>query len=346
MRKQMVYLGFAAAALLAVGTLKAEPVPWTHRNFLDNPDDFHFAIVPDRAGGDYRGAFTNALAKINLMRPEFVMTVGDLIQGASKLEEMRAQQTELTNMTAKVIPPFFTVVGNHDISRSRTNPPGFESVNEDNRKVWKEYYGENTYYSFVYKKVLFVCLNTMEGRDSRPKQCGITPEQYAWFAKTLDENKDARWTCIFMHQPGVWNTADWIRFEKAKLVPHGRYTVFAGDWHCYYHARRYGFDYYVLSVAGGTSSMNARISAKRPFLLGPEYGEMDHIAWVTMTKDGPVVANLLIDGILPGDYLNQGNSKATVYTTPIDVPPDPKTVERLAAQAKANKEKAAKASRK
>ena len=43
----------------------AEPRPWTHLNFQNDPDDFQFAIVPDRTGGDYRGAFTNALEKVN-----------------------------------------------------------------------------------------------------------------------------------------------------------------------------------------------------------------------------------------------------------------------------------------
>lgn len=277
--------------------------PWTHRNFQNDPEDFRFAIVPDRGGGDCRGAFTNALAKVNLMRPEFVMTVGDLITGLKKPDILRKQQAELTNMTAKVIAPFFYVVGNHDITRSR---PCYTNNNEESRMVWKEFYGERTYYSFTYKKCLFICLNTMEGRDMRPKQVGITAEQYAWARKTLAENADVRWTFVFMHQPGEWKTDAWERFEKDDLKDR-RYTVFAGDWHEYLHARRYGRDYYILSVAGGVSANNKEDSRT---LLGPEYGEMDHITWVTMTKDGPVVANLKLDGIFAGDYLDQSNTKA------------------------------------
>src|SRR5262249_30759143 len=34
---------------------------------------------------------------------------------------------------------------------------------------------------------------------------------------------------------------------------------------------------------------------------GVEYGEFDHITWVTMKKDGPVIANILLDGILRED---------------------------------------------
>ena len=44
-------------------------MPWTHLNYQNAPDDFQFAIVPDRNGGDYRNAFTNALVKVNLMHP-------------------------------------------------------------------------------------------------------------------------------------------------------------------------------------------------------------------------------------------------------------------------------------
>lgn len=43
--------------------------------------DFHFAIVSDRSGGHGRGVFKKAMLQRNLLRPEFVMCVGDLIQG-------------------------------------------------------------------------------------------------------------------------------------------------------------------------------------------------------------------------------------------------------------------------
>ena len=55
---------------------------------------------------------------------------------------------------------------------------------------------------------------------------------------------------------------------------------------------------------------------------------MDHITWVTMTKDGPEVVNLKLDGILPGDYLNRATSKDDTQLYDLDVPPDPKALER------------------
>ena len=336
------YVAFAAflifSGVIPEAVFGADQKPWTHLNFQNDPDDFQFAIVPDRTGGDYRGAFTNALDKVNRMHPEFVITVGDLVEGMN-MQYVNArrtiadvqieQQTELTNMTAKVVAPFFTVVGNHDIGRSRPYPPCFARANEESTKGWKKFYGNDTYYSFVYKRVLFVCLNTMDGRGAGRKQVGITDKQYAWFKKTLDDNADVRWTCIFMHQPAEWLTDAWFRFEKEELTKR-RYTVFAGDWHTYLHAKRHGRDYYVLSVAGGGSCMNARLGGEqRTQLKGPEYGEMDHITWVTMTPDGPDVMNLVLGGMLPGDYLNQKTTLNEKYTDALDYPADRETIERL-----------------
>ena len=300
------------------------PKPWTHLNFQDDPDDFHFAIVPDRTGGDFRGAFTNALAKVNLMRPAFVMTVGDLIPGLKPPKVIRPQRIALTNMASKVIAPFFYVVGNHDIGRSR---PSYPLNHEESLEVWKEFHGERTYYSFMYRGVLFIALDTMEGRDSRRPQVGITKEQYAWFKKTLDAHADARWTIIFMHQPSAWKSVDWEAFEKAELSKR-KYTVFAGDWHHYIYARRHGRDHYVLAVAGGCSAGN-ELNGDSRVLLGKDYGEMDHITWVTMTKEGPVVANLTLDGILPGDYLTQRTTLSTEQPLPLDEPPDKEVVEKF-----------------
>ena len=64
---------------------------------------------------------------------------------------------------------------------------------------------------------------------------------------------------------------------------------------------------------------DAQIAGKR----GAEYGDFDHITWVTMTAEGPEVVNLKLDGILPGDFLNATNSKDLhhVRTRKLDVPP-------------------------
>ena len=306
--------------------------PWTHLNFQDDPETFRFAIVPDRSGGDLRGAFTNALAKLNLLCPDFVMSVGDLVNGLAPDEEWRRQQDELKGMISTVSAPFFVVVGNHDIGASRAADPDAYSRS---LRIWQDHFGQETYYSFVHKNCLFLILNTSDGRRREFKQqVPITEEQYAWARKTLKEHEDVRWTFIFMHQPDAWMWTTWKNFEKNDLGTR-KYTVFAGDWHSYLHVRRNNRDYYVLSVAGGVGCRANRRDKAGPDtvvnkatksvfrgteeLAGEEYGEMDHITWVTMRKDGPVVVNLKLDGILPGDYLNRANTKSAALKNAPDL---------------------------
>jgi len=321
--KRLTVSAAMLAACVALGG--AERHPWSHLDFKDDPQDFRFAIVPDRTGGDFRGAFTNALRCCNLMHPAFVMTVGDLIQGHSNEARTRAQQDELTNFVSQVRAPFFYTVGNHDIFVSvDTNKPNDRTKHTMSTRVWKDYFGENTYYSFTYKNCLFLVLNGQDGRyDWTHIRDSITPTQYDWIRKTLAEHKDVRWTFIFMHQPDIWSSKEWCQLEQDSLVSR-KYTVFAGDWHSYFHYRRHGRDYYVLSVAGGIGGeVYRRKEADRSKLYGAEYGEFDHITWVTMTADGPEVVNLKLDGILPGDFLNVTNSKDLhhVRTRKLDVPP-------------------------
>jgi hypothetical protein len=77
---------------------------------------------------------------------------------------------------------------------------------------------------------------------------------------------------------------NWPELEEELIKrPH---TVFAGHVHKYLKRVRHGRSYLQLATTGGGSQMR-----------GIEEGEFDHVVWVTLTDDGPVIANLLLDGI-------------------------------------------------
>ena len=310
---------------------KSASVPWTHQNFLDDPDDFTFAIIPDRTGGDHRGGWTNALLKANYLRPEFLMSIGDMIRGSWHSKESQLNQwLELRDMLSKVDCPFYSVVGNHDVSAPPRPGKGDEIINgikvhpwEDSLSFWNKFNGPD-YYSFIYKNVLFLCLNTMDSSDG----VGMSEKQCNWMRSVLEKNSDVRWTMIFMHAPLQWTRPEWIKMED-EVLSKRKYTVFAGDWHTYLHVKRMGRDYYVLSVAGGCSEMGARQYDGRPKLWGPEWGEMDHLMWVVMTKDGPRVSNICVDGVLPGDYLNVLTTKSVGPSIVLDRPASPEIIKRI-----------------
>ena len=247
--------------------------PWSNLGMNDDPDNFQFAIVTDRTGGHRAGVFMDAIRKINLLQPEFVMSVGDLIEGyTTDKKEIRREWDEFNGYIDSLDMPFFYVPGNHDY------------INPEMAAIWKDLYGPS-YYHFIYKDVLFLCLNSeeaMRGSDLG----GIEKPQFEYVKKVLAENRDVRWTLVFMHQP-LWlydNTGYWKDIEA--LLEKRRHTVFVGHKHHYVKYERNNGKYIMLATTGGTSS-----------LRGPNFGEFDHVAWVTMTDKGPVLANLILQGI-------------------------------------------------
>jgi len=247
--------------------------PWTNLRLNNAPEDFQFAIVTDRTGGRREKIFSKAVEQLNLMQPEFVLSVGDLIEGyTTDREKVLDQWKEFQGFTSKLQMPFFYVPGNHDV----TNP--------EMEKIWQEKFGRR-YYSFNYNGVLFLILNS----DDPPGSTSISETQAKWAKQVLAENADARWTIVSMHKP-IWNGDNekngWGEIEKSLA---GRnYTVFCGHVHRYQKYVRNGMNYYQLATTGGGSR-----------LRGVRYGEFDHIVWVTMKKPGPILANLMLDGILP-----------------------------------------------
>ena len=140
-----------------------EKKPWTHNNFGDrgNGMDFSFAIVADRSGRPRPGIFENAIEKINKLRPDFVMSVGDFINGVNMERQddafLHEQWKEVHDIVDKCVPPFFYVVGNHDISAPGGQFPG---LHERMKNIWESYFGVTDYY-FIYKNTLFICMNSM-----------------------------------------------------------------------------------------------------------------------------------------------------------------------------------------
>lgn len=252
----------------------ADRNPWTHLKINNDPADFQFVVVSDRTGGHREKIFSRAVEQINLLQPEFVLSVGDLIEGYSTdTDELAKQWREFQSFTTRLKMPFFYVPGNHDV----TNP-----VQE---RLWQEKFGRR-YYHFVYKDVLFLALNS----DDPPASGSMSAEQVAYVKKALEENPAARWTIVALHKP-IWAQANldkngWLDVEK--LLAGRNYTVFAGHVHRYQKYVRQGMNYYQLATTGGGSR-----------LRGPRYGEFDHLVWVTMKPSGPVLANIMLDGILP-----------------------------------------------
>ncbi len=289
------------------------PKPWTHENFHDKSENFRFAILGDRGGGaSPMGTYERAIDQLNGLQPEFVMSVGDFVEGYTTVQkEIDEQWDEFEEIIGKLEMPFFYVRGNHDINMPLT------------RKAWAERRGRQ-YYHFKYKDVLFIVLDTEDAerptpdnmeediatynrlKKEDPKKAMAwmiewmkTPEaqeafghdakvefpekQIEWFEKVLAENKDVRWTLLFMHEPCWDNPSD--SFKKIDAAIQDRdFTFFAGHTHYYDYDLINGHEYITVASAGAAFTHE-----------GP--GNVDHLTWVTMTEDGPKIAGIALKGI-------------------------------------------------
>ena len=278
----------------------AGPHPFTSLELNNDDCQFQFAIVTDRTGGHRPGVFMDGVRKLNLLQPEFVMSVGDLIEGYTQdTVELERQWEEFTGFTAQLEMPFFYLPGNHDIT------------NEVMERVYLERFGQ-TYYHFVYKEVLFLCLNS-EDQYRGSNRGTISDKQYEYIKQVLADNEEVRWTMVFMHQP-LWilnDTKRWVDVEK--ILANRKHTVFVGHHHHYVKYERNNGRYFMLATTGGGSA-----------LRGPQIGEFDHVVWATMTEEGPVLANLLLDGIWDEDVVTAESSdfvKRITGQRPIRVEP-------------------------
>jgi Calcineurin-like phosphoesterase len=282
------------------------PKPWTAKSFDDSADNFSFAVVTDLYSGYRPGVFEVAAAELGLLHPAFILTIGDQIEGGTEDKaKLNAEWDEFDARLAATHAPYFHVGGNHDLT------------NLAQRQVWEARYGRR-YYHFIYKGVLFLVLDTEDYSAVRLQEIyklrddylradktdhakaetlpyatlmeakvgEISPEQSTYFEKVLAANRKARWTVLLMHKP-VWNRPDNRGLGRIEAALKGRpYTLINGHLHRYSYTVRNGRDYIMLGTTGGGRAFDG------------SQGAMDHMMWVTMTTDGPSIANLRLDGVL------------------------------------------------
>jgi hypothetical protein len=280
--------------------------PWTHEAFDADADKLTFAVFPDLTGGERDKVFEIAVAQLNLLRPELIMNVGDLIEGDSRSPAgLAAEWDSFDERAGAARAPLFYTGGNHDLT------------GELLRNAWEQRYGRR-YYHFVYKDVLFLVLDTEDNTPERMQQVfelrseaiaifrsegaeafekteyanlperfsgTIGAEQSRYFVEILGQHEDVRWTFVFMHKP-AWTSEGETAFAAIEAALADRpYTVFSGHRHVYVYEERHGRDYVGLATAGGEQY--------------PEFGRsMDHVTLVTVDDTGVEIANLLLSGIL------------------------------------------------
>lgn len=267
----------------------------TRRPFTAAPtvpgNTFRFIVTADRTGGERPGVFRRAVERVRNLSPDFVITVGDQIDGyTTDSAHATAQWEEFDTLSRRFGAPLFLVAGNHDYS------------NELLGRIWVERFG-CSYYHFRLGEALFLILNSEEPLGNG--RCGISDKQADSFTALLENEPDTGPTFVFMHTP-LWDTGDDPNYNRIeRLLRTRQTTVFSGHTHRYYYSEKNGYPHYNLATMGGDSPMR-----------GPAMGEFDHFMLVEV-QDGRVgVHNISVDGKpLPVDAVNEKSRRAVELLT-------------------------------
>ena len=259
-------------------------------------DCFHFVIYGDRTGGPPEGikVLEQAVKDTNLLDPDLVMTVGDLIQGYNETPEWMVQMQEYHSVMKKLNMKWFPVAGNHDVYW-RGNGPAPQGQHESN---YEKHFGP-LWYSFKHKNTGFVVLYSDEGDPETNRKAfnigklqNMSEEQLAFLDKALLELKDADHVMVFLHHPrwigGGYTGNNWeevhSRLKKAGNVS----AVFAGHIHrMRFDGPRDGIEYYALATTGGGLGADF-----------PEAGYLHHFNVVTVRKEKVSVATIPVGGVM------------------------------------------------
>jgi 3',5'-cyclic AMP phosphodiesterase CpdA len=299
----------------------AGATPWSGLDqWPQRPRDFSFVLLSDRTGFARQGVFERAVRATKLLHPDFVIQIGDCIEGyTSDVEELSRQWSEFEAIASGLELPLFRVPGNHDVS------------NQVMQQEWLRRYGA-LYYHFRYQDVLFLVLDTQDppqtasdfkklgdiagdggeagavkldalrrlwetdpfefaksmerAVDSEGAQpARLSEAQLDWAETTLRAHADARWTVLLMHMP-IWQ-GEHPGFQRIRAALTGRrYSAFAGHLHNYQRRLIDRREHIRLGPTGGA------------WVTTAAEGNFDHITVVTITGDGVKVVNLVVDGIL------------------------------------------------
>jgi Icc protein len=196
--------------------------------------DFRFCILGDRTGDAQPGIYERVWRDVDAQHPDFVINVGDTIQGGNDATAEAAWDA-LKPLWVNNKFPFYFTPGNHDIWSPAS------------RKIYEKETGRPAFYGFDYQAAHFTVLDNSQTED-------LSDEQMRFLERDLAEHKDRDPKFVFFHKP-FWLIP--VKFQSAQFPFHQlvkkygvRYVV-SGHGHQYLRLLDDGITYIEAGSSGG-----------------------------------------------------------------------------------------------
>jgi len=238
-----------------------------------------FAVIGDRTGSHVEGIYGQVVTEIARLRPEFAITVGDMIEGyTNDTAQMVAEWTEYLALLEPLDVPVYFTPGNHDITYDGMLP------------MYRRFIGK-PYRSFNHRGLHVVVLD-----NSRWDVIAEFPaEQIAWLIEDLKQHADAQYTAVFFHQPYWYRTIADNKPDTLHNIfrTYGVDAVFTGHFHRYFTGEYDGIKYTCIGSSGGGADASPS-------------GLLYHFAWVTVDTAGLHIAPIKMSAVLPWEEQTVG----------------------------------------
>lgn len=244
------------------------------------------AILPDRTTGEDWGLphLARAVADLNLLRPDAVFCVGDLVQGYTRdLATWDREVDDYLRIVGELESDFWPTAGNHDVISGERDASDRRFADRYRERFGPLHYAVRLDHGTV---IVLFSDESLDGGD-----VVFSDEQLGWLDRVLTDAEETGPVVLLMHRP-LWRYRDvrWFDRVHPMLVEHGVDAVVAGHFHALQRDDdRDGIEYHLLGVCGGAIDQH------------PLTGQFNHVSLLDLGPGDEVHVRHLPTGVVLGD---------------------------------------------
>lgn len=293
-------------------------------------ENFTFAVFGDRTSGLDSGLLIlqRAVDEVNILQPDMVMNVGDLVQGYNQRPQWKDQCSHYRAVMNHLDMPWFPTPGNHDIYWRGDGQPEGEHEGD------YEYYMGPLWYAFEHNGCGFIVLYSDEGnlqtgeKDFKNPECqSMSPRQTQFLRDSLKRFANNRHVFIFLHHPrwtGDHYGDDWNRIHKILKQAGNVSACFAGHTHrMKFNGVKDGITYHTLATTGGNipgGNINSLEGVYQHYDIVTVRGNEFHVGSLPVGSMVNPSSDHLTQTLLPEETWVVRNEASRVLTWPIVIP--------------------------